>query len=136
MDGFIWRGWYVTNEDRKPDQETAGQEPRFMNPAEQTFAHLLDFYGISWEYEPRTFVLAEDETGRVVEAFTPDFYLPEQDLYVELTTMSSRQISLKNRKIRSLRERYPDINIRLFRRRDIAFIFQKFGEDEESVADG
>ena len=106
-----------------------------MNPAEQTFAHLLDFYGISWEYEPRTFILAEDETGRVVEAFTPDFYLPEQDLYVELTTMSSRQISLKNRKIRSLRERYPDINIRLFRRRDIAFIFQKFGEDEESAAD-
>lgn len=106
-----------------------------MHPAERTFAHLLDFYGIPWEYEPRTFVLEEDEEGRVIEAFTPDFYLPEQDLYVELTTMNPRQITAKNRKIRRLRERYPDVNIRLFRRRDIAFLFHKFGGDEEDNAD-
>ncbi len=102
-----------------------------MNPAEKAFARLLDFYGIPWEYEPRTFVLREDEQGNVLEAFTPDFYLPEQDLYVELTTTSPRQISQKTRKIRLLKERYPDVRIRLFRRRDVAFIFQKFGEDEE-----
>ena len=103
-----------------------------MNPAEEAFARLLDFYGIPWEYEPRTFVLREDEEGRVLEAFTPDFYLPEQDLYVELTTTSPRQISQKTRKIRLLKERYPDVNIRLFRRRDVAFIFQKYGEGDEA----
>ena len=105
-----------------------GPKPRFMNPAEEAFARLLDFYGIPWQYEPRTFILREDEEGRVLEAFTPDFYLPEQDLYVEITTMNPRQINQKNRKIRLLKERYPDINIRLFRRRDIAYIFQKYGE--------
>lgn len=109
----------------------AHEEPRFMNPAEEAFARLLDFYGIPWEYEPRTFVLREDEESRVLEAFTPDFYLPEQDLYIELTTTNPRQIHQKTRKVRLLRERYPDVNIRLFRRKDVAYIFQKYGEDEE-----
>lgn len=120
-------------EKKREEKETSqAREPRFMNPAEEAFARLLDFYGIPWEYEPRTFVLREDDHGNVLEAFTPDFYLPEQDLYVELTTTNPRQISQKNRKIRLLKERYPDVNIRLFRRRDVAFIYQKFGEPEES----
>ncbi len=119
--------------EREQAKETSqAGEPRFMNPAEEAFARLLDFYGIPWEYEPRTFVLREDDHGNVLEAFTPDFYLPEQDLYVELTTTNPRQISQKNRKIRLLKERYPDINIRLFRRRDVAFIYQKFGEPEDA----
>ena len=48
---------------------------------------MLDFYGVPWVYEPRTFVLEQDEDGRVTEAFTPDFYLPEQDLFLEITMM-------------------------------------------------
>src|ERR1700722_3485621 len=53
--------------------------PSFANPAEFEYAKMLDYYGVPWLYEPDTFVLERDEGGRVTEAFTPDFYLPEQD---------------------------------------------------------
>ncbi len=98
--------------------------PQFVNEAELECAKILDFHGIPWEYEPRTFVLEEDEEGRVLEALTPDFYLPEQDLYVELTVMKQSLVTRKNRKIRKLRERYPDIRIKLFYKRDFERLAQ------------
>lgn len=103
--------------------------PRFVNQAEVEVAKLLDFYGIPWEYEPRSFVLETDEEGRVVEAATPDFYLPEQDLYLEVTTMKQSLVTRKNRKIRKLRERYPDLNVKLFYKRDIERLAGKYGLD-------
>jgi hypoxanthine phosphoribosyltransferase len=103
--------------------------PRFANPAELEYAKILDWYGIRWQYEPTTFVLARDEQGRVTEAFTPDFYLPEQDLYVEVTVMKQALVTRKNRKLRKLRERYPDIRIKLFYRRDIERLAQRFRLD-------
>ena len=57
-------------------------QPSFANRAELECAKVLDYYGVPWEYEPRTFVLEEDADGNVLEAMTPDFYLPEQDLYL------------------------------------------------------
>ncbi len=99
----------------------------FYHPTEAEFARILDFYGIPWEYEPRCFVLGRDAQGNVTEAFTPDFYLPDQDLYVELTTMQPNQIRHKNRKLRRLRELYPEVNIKLFKRRDIRALMIKFG---------
>ena len=69
--------------------------------------------------EPTTFVLETDEEGRVIEAFTPDFYLPEQDLYLEITVMKQQLVTRKNRKLRKLRERYPDVNAKLFYKRDL-----------------
>ena len=101
--------------------------PEFAHPAEESFARILDFYDIEWEYEPRTFPLEWDEQGNIVEAFAPDFYLPDQDLYVELTTMQPNQIRHKNRKLRRLRELYPEINIKLFKRGDIRALMIKFG---------
>jgi hypoxanthine phosphoribosyltransferase len=100
-----------------------------VNSAERELALLLDFYGIPWEYEPRSFVLEEDEDGRVLEAARPDFYLPEQDLYVELTTMKQSLVTRKNRKIRKLRERYPEIRVKLFYKRDFERLVQKYGFD-------
>jgi hypothetical protein len=100
--------------------------PRFANQAEIECANLLDFYGLDWEYEPKSFVLETDENGRIIEAFTPDFYLPEQDLYLEVTVMKQSLVTRKNRKIRKLRERYPDIRIKLFTRRDIERLAQKY----------
>jgi hypoxanthine phosphoribosyltransferase len=76
---------------------TIEASPCFYHPTEAEFARILDFYGIPWEYEPRSFVLESDPQGTVAEAFTPDFYLPDQDLYVELTTMQPSQIRHKNR---------------------------------------
>lgn len=106
----------------------------FVHPIEEEFAQILDYYGVDWEYEPRTFVLAEDEAGKVIEAFTPDFYLPEQGLYVELTTMRPKLITRKNRKIRRLRARFPDVNIKLFNRRDLRDLMIKYGLDEKAAS--
>ena len=102
-------------------------QPRFVNEAEAECARMLDYHGIPWEYEPRSFVLEEDDEGRVLEAFTPDFYLPEQDLYLEVTVMKQSLITRKNRKIRKLRERYPDVKIKLFTKRDFERLSQKYG---------
>jgi hypoxanthine phosphoribosyltransferase len=114
-----------------PDfQAYQGQgEPRFANDVELECAKLLDYYGVPWAYEPRMFVLEEDADGRVVEAFTPDFYLPEQDLYLELTVMKQSLVTRKNRKLRKLRERYPDVNVKLFYRRDIERLAQRYRLD-------
>lgn len=101
--------------------------PTFAHPAEEEFARLLDFYGVPWEYEPHTFVLARDDKGGLKSAFSPDFYLPREGIYVELTTMSPRQISRKNRKIRQLREAYPHVRIQLWNRRHIREMLAKYG---------
>ncbi len=105
------------------------EQPRFANHAELECAKVLDYYGVPWEYEPRTFVLEEDEDGRVLEAFAPDFYLPEQDLYIEITVMKQSLVTRKNRKLRKLRARYPDVKIKLFYKRDIERLAQRFRLD-------
>ena len=102
------------------------EPPRFANEAELECAKVLDYYRVPWQYEPRTFVLERDEEGRVVEAFTPDFYLPEQDLYVEITVMKQSLVTRKNRKLRKLRERYPDVKVKLFYKRDIARLAERY----------
>jgi hypoxanthine phosphoribosyltransferase len=107
--------------------EGALSEPRFVHPTEAFFARVLDYYGIAWQYEPRTFPLAWDEHGEVTEAFTPDFYLPQQDLYVELTTRRPRLNTLKNHKLRRMAELYPDVHVKLFKRRDVRDLLVKFG---------
>lgn len=100
---------------------------QFSHPTEEAFAKILDFYGLEWEYEPRTFPLKWDHQNRVVESFTPDFYLPQQDLYIELTTLRPRLSQYKNRRVRRLKELYPEINIKLFKRREMHRLLVKFG---------
>ena len=89
----------------------------FAHRSEQEFARFLDYYRIRWTYEPVSFPIAWD-AGRIAEMFTPDFYLPEHDQYVELTTMKQSLVTPKNRKVRLLRELYPDVNVRLLYRKD------------------
>ena len=102
------------------------EPPAFANRAELECAKVLDYYGVPWEYEPTTFVLEQDEQGRVVEAFTPDFYLPEQDLYVEITMMKQSLVTRKNRKLRKVRERYPGARVKLFYKRDVERLAQRY----------
>ena len=99
----------------------------FGHPSEEMFANLLDFYRIQWEYEPRSFPLQWDKDGRVTEAFTPDFYLSELDLYVELTTMKQSLVTRKNRKVKLLRAIYPHINIQVFYQKDFQDLVFKYG---------
>ena len=98
----------------------------FAHPSEKEFADILDFYNIDWVYEPRSFALTRKEE-KVVEMFTPDFYLPRLDLYVELTTMRQRLVTKKNRKLRRLRQLYPDINITLLYKKDFDRLLAKYG---------
>ena len=102
----------------------------FSHPSEEVFANLLDFYRIAWDYEPRSFPLQWDKDGKVLEAFTPDFYLPEFDLYVELTTMKQANVTRKNRKIRLLRSIYPHVNIQVFYQKDVQDLVMKYGLPE------
>lgn len=104
----------------------------FAHPAEETFAKILDFYGIEWQYEPRTFDLEWDADGNVTTAFTPDFYLPQQDLYVELTTLRPKLSTHKNRKLRRIKELYPEINIKLYKRKEMRDLMIKYGLMKEA----
>jgi hypothetical protein len=105
----------------------------FAHPSEEMFANLLDFYRIPWEYEPRSFPIQYDAHGGVLEAFTPDFFLPEFDLYVELTTMKQSLTTRKNRKVRLLRELYPQLNIQVFYQKDFENLIFKYGLVERPV---
>jgi hypoxanthine phosphoribosyltransferase len=108
----------------------------FSHPSEEEFARILDFYQITWEYEPKTFPLRWDDQGNILEAFSPDFYLPEQDLYIELTTMEQRLITKKHRKIRRLKELYPEVNIKLLNRADFKQMMLKYGLDNDEALIG
>ena len=101
--------------------------PAFQNEAELECAKILDYYNVPWAYEPRTFVLEQDADGRVLEAFTPDFYLPQQDLYLEVTVMKQSLVTRKNRKLRKLRQLYPEVRIKLFYERDFDRLAVRFG---------
>lgn len=98
-------------------------EPRFAHQSEAEFARLLDFYRIQWRYEPCSFPIRWHESGTIAEWFTPDFYVPDYDLFIELTVQHPRLQSRKNRKIRLLRQAYPDVTIKLFTRRDVERVF-------------
>ena len=112
------------------DDAQAYQQSRtlpFANESEQEFARILDFYKIKWEYEPTTFPIAWDDEGYVRESFTPDFYLPDYGIFIELTTMKQSLVTKKNRKVRLFEEHYPDIPIKLFYGKDYKALLVKFG---------
>lgn len=93
---------------------------------------MLDFYAIRWEYEPHTFVLERNATGEPLEAFSPDFYLPDYDLYIEITTLRQRLVTRKNRKARKLMERHPGVRIKVLYQRDYLALLVKYGLEEPS----
>lgn len=114
------------------EEENKQAKPVFIHPIEEVFSRILDYYGVTWEYEPRTFPLTWDTEGNVVEAFKPDFYLPQQKLYVELTTLRPKLTGKKNRKLKKIKEMYPDINIKLFKRRELRNMMVRFGMLDEA----
>jgi hypothetical protein len=91
-------------------------------------SRILDFYAVRWEYEPHTFPILWNLEGAVVESFSPDFYLPDLDLYLEMTTLRQKLVRKKNRKLRRLRELYPDLNVKLFYARDFRALMLKYGK--------
>ena len=116
----------------QPDPPLPHEQIRFAHNSERQFARLLDFYGIEWEYEPRTFTLERDKAGNPVQAFSPDFYLPAYDLYIEITTLNQKLVTKKNRKARRLRELYPDVQVKILYQRDYLNLLVKFGLEAPS----
>ena len=106
---------------------------KFAHPSERELARIFDFYRVPWQYEPQSFVLRA-KGDRVLEMFSPDFYLPELDQYFELTTLRQRLVTKKNRKLRLLRELYPDVNVRLLYRKDYQELLAKYGFGPAEVA--
>ena len=114
-------------EERPAFQAYCGTDPpRFANRIEVECAKILDYYGVPWDYEPQSFVLDRDDEGRVVSAFTPDFYLPEQNLFIEVTVMKQSLVTRKNRKLREIQRLYPHVRVKLFYRRDIERLAQRY----------
>jgi hypothetical protein len=103
------------------------KEPAFATRTELEAAKLFDYHRIAWEYEPRTFILDQDERGNILEAFTPDFYLPDLQLFIEVTEMKQSLVTAKNRKVRKMREKYPDVRIKLLYRKDFVRMAHKYG---------
>ena len=93
---------------------------------------MLDFYAIDWEYEPRTFVLRRDRDDNPVQAFTPDFYLPAYDLYIEITTLNQKLVTKKNRKARLVQELYEGVRVRVLYQRDYLHLLVKYGLEPPS----
>ena len=113
------------------------EQVRFAHNSERQFAKLLDFYAIVWEYEPRTFVLMRDRDDNPTQAFTPDFYLPAYDVYIEITTLNQKLVTKKNRKARRLVELHPEIRIKVLYQRDYLQLLVKYGlEPPSQLADG
>jgi hypothetical protein len=126
-----------------PDDEpppTDRATPTFAHASEAEMARILDFYRITWEYEPHTFPILWDLDGDVTESFSPDFWLPDLDLYLEMTTLRQKLVRKKNRKLRRIRDLYPDLRIKLFYARDFRALMLKFGRlalvDELSGSSG
>ncbi|TDB39051.1 MAG: hypothetical protein D9V44_05145 [Actinobacteria bacterium] len=99
----------------------------FAHPSERVAAQILDFYRIAWEYEPRSFPIEWDGDGNVIASFAPDFYLPDFGLFIELTTMNQKLVTKKNRKVRRLKELYPEINIKILYQKDFRRLLFKYG---------
>lgn len=98
-----------------------------MNSSERELAELLDDAGLPWEYEPHTFPLAHDEDGRLLEAVTPDFYLPDAGLYIECTEMRPQLAHRKRRKLRKLRALYGEV-VTLVGRDEFQLLREKYGQ--------
>jgi hypothetical protein len=108
----------------------------FAHNSERQFARLLDFYRVEWEYEPTAFPIEWDGAGNPVQYFRPDFYLPGFDLYIEITTLNQRLVTRKNRKVRRLRERYPQVRIKVLYQRDYLSLLAKYGLERPSQMSG
>jgi len=85
---------------------------------------------VPWDYEPRSFPIEFDDKGEAVKYFTPDFYLPDDDLFIEITTMNQKLVTKKNKKVRRLKAIHPDVNCKVFYQRDYLHMVVKYGLEE------
>jgi len=100
---------------------------RFAHSSERLFARVLDLAGVRWHYEPVEFPLQWNAHGSPVSGFRPDFYLPDFGVFIELTTADQRLVTRKNRKVRLMRELYPEVPISIVYQRDFGALLASHG---------
>lgn len=67
--------------------------------------------------------------------FRPDFFLPDENLHIEITTMNQKLVTKKNRKVRLLRQHHPEVKCKIFYQRDFLHLLVKYGLEELPGAD-
>ncbi|WP_415534664.1 cytidylate kinase family protein [Dehalobacter sp. 4CP] len=131
-EGAAFLEYYARNKQLySPAAECPSQDGKkpiiFKHPSEEEFAGILDMYHLDWEYEPRTFPIQWDEEGNVTMAFSPDFYLPRFNTFIELTTMNQKYASEKKKKVELLKRLYPGTNINIVFKNDFYSLLERFG---------
>ncbi|NLB20072.1 MAG: cytidylate kinase-like family protein [Clostridium sp.] len=117
----------IPRESKALEGENSKKPVVFQHPSEEEFAKILDMHGLEWEYEPRTFPIKWDAEGNIIQAFSPDFYLPKFDTYIELTTMNQKYTSVKKKKAELLKKLYPGTNINIVFKNDFHTLIERFG---------
>ena len=77
------------------------------------YAQFLDLSGYKWKYEPKAFNLGDS-------TYTPDFYIPEWDLYIEIKGYWRGDAKMKYIKFKKL---YPKVRMKVLMQKDL----QKIG---------
>ncbi len=121
------RALYEKQKTEKKEDEHEDNNRVFAHPSEKEFAQILDMHNIKWKFEPTEFPLEWDAEGNISLGFRPDFYLPEYDTYIELTTLKQKYVTEKNKKVKLLQKLYPDININIVYKKDFKSIIERFG---------
>lgn len=118
------------------EEMKAGAAGGFGHPAEAFVAAILDQAGIRWEYEPRCFPISWDNNGQPNGYFCPDFYLVDEDRYIEVTVMEQANVTKKNRKLRLLRQHHPDVTCQILYRVDIGSLLARVDERPDLFIEG
>jgi len=88
----------------------------FYSRWEANIVRLFNYSGIEWIYQPRTFDLGSQN-------YTPDFYLPEYNIYIEVKNFLWKYSKIRDRKFRKL---YPDTSLFLLLKKDYLKLENKY----------
>ena len=82
----------------------------FRSAWEANIARYFDFIGVKWEFEPKTFIFHTIKRGCV--SYLPDFYLPEEDKWIEVKGwMDAKSKTKLNRFKKYYPEEYKKLEI-------------------------
>lgn len=79
-------------------------------------ARLYTYLKVKWEYTPYSF----DIGGQM---YTPDFYLPETDTYIEVKNFWGEYSRIRDEKFRKT---HPDINLKVILKEEYLELEQKY----------
>jgi predicted nuclease of restriction endonuclease-like RecB superfamily len=84
----------------------------FYSRWEANIARIFNGKGIKWEFGPKTFDIGGQH-------YTPDFYLPERNLYIEVKNFWSEYSAERDRRFR---ERYPHVRLKVILKAEYLFL--------------